>query len=495
MSETRQDTEVKTAAQQAAPKAKKPAAKPTAAASAKTAAGKTEVKKSTAAAGEKPAAKKTASGTAKSASAKAAGAKKSGTAASAKPAKTAEKKGSAQKKQSSVDKNAGTAAVDFAKQMSAKGGELFGKAKNALDEAAQARREKAAEKPPKKPLSKKEKRRRKKLIGKIIRRTLLCFFTLLLLAVFGVYMVMYTVFHGPSQNACDLLVNSLLETSALKFVPRLYFSEEEVQAIVERNAVKAPDEDTDTSLIVIDRTPKTEGEGGSAVEEKDIEIVEVSGATYHGYMMIVQDPSRVTLAVCDPGFDSSYGKYLDEMAIENGAVAAINAGGFEDEGGSGRGGKPLGIVVKDGKVLNSRRSRECSIVIGFDKDDKLIVGDMTADEAIERGMRDAASFDPVLILNGEPAEVSGSSSGLNPRTAIGQRADGAVLLLVIDGRQVNSMGASLADLIDVMMQFGAVNAANLDGGSSSKMWYQGEFVNDGVALTGSRRLPTAFIVK
>ncbi len=346
----------------------------------------------------------------------------------------------------------------------------------------------------KKPLSKKEKRRRKKLIAKIIRRSILCVFTLLLLAVFGVYMVLNTVFHGPSQTACDLLVNTVLETSALKFVPYIYFSEEEVAEIVARNAVKAIDEETDTSLVVIDRTPKAEGEA-SDVEEKDIELVEVNGATYHGYMMIVKDPSRVTLAVCNPGFDSSYGKYLDEMAVENGAIAAINAGGFEDEGGTGRGGKPLGIVVKDGKVLNSKRSSDCNIVIGFDKDDKLIVGDMTADEAVAKGIRDAASFNPVLVLNGEPAQVSGSSSGLNPRTAIGQRADGAVLLLVIDGRQVNSMGASLADLIDVMMQFGAVNAANLDGGSSSKMWYEGEFVNDGVALTGSRRLPTAFIVK
>ncbi len=352
-----------------------------------------------------------------------------------------------------------------------------------------------AEKPAKKPLSKKAALRRKKRIRRYIRRTILSIFTLLAVVVFGVYMILFTVFHGPSPTASDLLVNTVLETSALKFVPYIYFSAEEVDEIVARNAIEVPDEATDPSLVVIDRTPKSESAGTGEQAEKDIELVEVSGATYHGYMLIVQDPSRVSLAVCNPTFSSDYGKYLDEMAEENGAIAAINAGGFEDEGGSGHGGKPLGIVVKDGKVLNSRRSDECDILIGFDKDDKLIVGDMSAKEAEALGIRDAASFNPILILNGEPAEVKGSSSGLNPRTAIGQRADGAVLLLVIDGRQVNSMGASLADLIDVMMQFGAVNAANLDGGSSSKMYYQGEFVNDGVALTGSRRLPTAFIVK
>lgn len=353
--------------------------------------------------------------------------------------------------------------------------------------------EEISEKPRKKPLSKKAALRRKRQIHRIIRRSLLCLFSALAVVVFAVYMILFTVFHGPSPTASDLLVNTMLETSALKFVPRIYFSEAEVQEIIARNAIEAPDEATDTSLVVIDRTPKSENT--AAEEEKDIELVEVNGATYHGYMMIVKDPSRVTLAVCDPEFDSEYGKFLDEMAEETGALAAINAGGFKDEGGTGRGGKPLGIVVKDGKVLNSRTSDECDIVIGFDKNDKLIVGKMDAEEAVEMELRDAAAFNPILVLNGEPAEVKGSSSGLNPRTAIGQRADGAVLLLVIDGRQVNSLGASLADLIDVMMQFGAVNAANLDGGSSSKMYYQGEFVNDGVALTGSRRLPTAFIVK
>ena len=344
----------------------------------------------------------------------------------------------------------------------------------------------------KKPMSAKARKRRKRLIKKLIRRFFLCLFSVLAVAVFGVYMICDTVFHGPSQTASDLLVNTVLETSALKWVPLLYFSQEEVDEIVARNAIEVPNEPTDTSLVVINREEKKED---AAVEEKDIELVEVSGATYHGYMMIVKDPSRVVLGVSSEDFESDYGKFIDQIAIDSGAVAAINAGGFEDEGGSGKGGKPLGVTIKDSKVVSKSTSAACNIVIGFDQDDKLIVGELTAKQAIAAGIRDAASFGPILVLNGEPAAVRGSSSGLNPRTAIGQRADGAVLMLVIDGRQVNSLGASLADLVDVMMQFGAVNAANLDGGSSSKMWYEGEFINDGVALTGSRRIPTAFIVK
>ena len=90
---------------------------------------------------------------------------------------------------------------------------------------------------------------------------------------------------------------------------------------------------------------------------------------------------------------------------------------------------------------------------------------MTAQAALDRGVRDAVSFGPVLVVNGEAVEVNGSGSGLNPRTAIGQREDGSILLVVIDGRQVNSLGASYSDVIELMLEYGAVNAANLDGGS------------------------------
>ena len=111
------------------------------------------------------------------------------------------------------------------------------------------------------------------------------------------------------------------------------------------------------------------------------------------------------------------------------------------------------------------------------------------------GVRDAVKFGPILLVNGEPVEALGDGSGLNPRTAIGQRADGAMLLLTIDGRQSNSIGASLADVRDVMLDFGAVNAANLDGGSSTSMIYNGEMINQNASLIGLRKMCTAILVK
>ena len=341
--------------------------------------------------------------------------------------------------------------------------------------------------------SQKQLLKRRKRRNRLIRRVVLCLVTALLIALGAVLAVMGTIFYGPSQTACDRLVSSLLETSALKFVPRLYFPEEKVQEIIARNAVVVPEEATDTSLVVINR-PSDDG-GAPQEEYKDIELKTVIGPTYKGYMLIVRDPSRVSVGVCHNPFGDRYGKYLNEIADEAGAIAAINAGGFEDEGGTGKGGIPIGVVYSGGELLWTKTDVYYDTLIGFDKDDKLILATgISAEKSKELNLRDAVTFGPALVVNGEAASAP-SSSGLNPRTAIGQRADGAVLLLVIDGRQVNSLGAGMSDLISVMLEYGAVNAANLDGGSSSKLYYNGEFINDGVAVTGSRRLATAFIVK
>ena len=290
---------------------------------------------------------------------------------------------------------------------------------------------------------------------------------------------------GPSPCARDLFVNTCMETSALKFIPRLFFDESRIEAIRAKNGVLDSGEVTDTSVEF------TQSE--DALPLDTIEIEDVSGASFKGKMMIVHDPSRVKVASLDSFSPDVSGKRLLEYVEETGAVAAINGGGFVDLNGVGNGGMPLGLVIRDGQLLAGGRNSAYSL-IGFDTEDHLVVGTMTGQEALDRGIRDALSFGPVFIVNGEPAEVTGSGGGLNPRTVIGQRADGAVLLLTIDGRQPQSLGASYEDCIQVMLDYGAINAANLDGGSSTQMVYQGETINVCASLYGPRRLPTAFIV-
>ena len=305
---------------------------------------------------------------------------------------------------------------------------------------------------------------------------------LLLIAFFGATTI---VCLGPSPAARGLFVNSVMETSAAKFLARIYFSEQEIDEILARNAVQ--DDQAVTETVDFE-------EADDAEETPDIELVDVSGATFKGKMLIVKDPSRVTLAVA-PTFDPEVaGLRVEEFAERNDAIAAINGGGFLDEGGVGKGGMPLGLVIKDGKLLNGGMDTRSSIV-GFDNENHLIVGNLSGRECLERGIRDAVAFGPAFIVNGEPMEVAGSGGGLNPRTVLGQRADGAVLMLVIDGRQAHSIGATYKDCIDVMLEYGAINAGNLDGGSSSMLVYEGEVQNICASLYGSRPLPTAFIVK
>ncbi len=302
--------------------------------------------------------------------------------------------------------------------------------------------------------------------------------------VFGVITV---ICKGPFPNARDYFVVSVEETSAGKFLSRIYLSEDEVQSILAANRVIELEEVTDPTIPFA--PPPADDK-----PEEDIEIHEVSGATFVGKMMIVKDPSRIRLAALNTFGGDVAGKQIETFAEEGNAVAAINGGWFDDPNGVGKGGQPLGLMIRDGVVINNAASN----IVGFDENNHLVVGRMTAQEALDMGVRDcvglADEIMPPLIVNGIIAEFAGTGSGLNPRTAIGQRADGAVLMLVIDGRQPHSLGALHPDSARLMAEFGAVNAAALDGGSSSVMWYEGETINVCSSLYGSRRQPAAWLV-
>lgn len=315
------------------------------------------------------------------------------------------------------------------------------------------------------------------------KKVLIYFFTTILLIALLLLGVILILEFGPSKTARNLFVNSAMESSAGKFMATLFISKEEIAKIQKSNSVEKTTEVTDSDLIEV-----------SDEHSDEIEIIEVSGSTFKGLLAIVHDPSRVTVATSGDYKDGRPGKTVADMASENNAVLAVNGGGFEDAGGVGNGGTPIGIVISDGEIKFGSPSRTYEL-IGFDNNNKLVVGNMTGSEAIDRGVRDALSFGPILIVNGNPAKVNGTGGGLNPRTAIGQRKDGAVLLLVIDGRQANSLGASYEDVLNVMLKYGAENAANLDGGSSSLLYYKGEYINNCASLYGPREMPTSFIVR
>lgn len=318
---------------------------------------------------------------------------------------------------------------------------------------------------------------------RVIKSVTIYFLTTVFLVVFLLLGTLLIVEFGPSKTAKNLFVNSVMESSAGKFMATLFFSDAEIAKIQKQNSVDTIKDITNSNLIEIEN-----------FKDNNIEIKEINGSTYKGYLAIIDNPARVSVGISSDYFPSARGKTVQDIAKKYNAVLAINGGGFEDESGMGSGGTPIGIVISDSKIVYGTESNKYEM-IGFDKDNKLVVGTMTGKDALNRGMRDALSFGPILIVNGNVAKINGAGSGLNPRTAIGQRKDGKVLLLVIDGRQANSLGASYQDIVNIMLEYGAINAANLDGGSSSQMYYEGKYINNCSSLYGPRRMPTSFIVK
>ena len=308
--------------------------------------------------------------------------------------------------------------------------------------------------------------------------------------------VVYVLTKGPSESLRDEFVMTMLETRRFDFMSRLFLTSEEVSEIrnVGDDIVVA---DFDSSLISItsaDAIGAAQMDTAQFAQDDDgdgIIFEEIKGPGYAGYMITVLDPTRVLVGM--PDTYGGVGLTLEEMVNKYGALGGINAGGFKDEGGSGLGGQPEGLTIVDG-VCYGDGSRE-SVFVGLDDKGIMHVGYYTAWSAEVNNIKNGVSFGPVLIMNGQAVNPDSLPSGVNPRTAIGQRSDGAILMLVIDGRQAHSMGATYQDCMEIMLSKGAVNAINMDGGSSTSMYYNGEYVNRNSSTAGARPLPTAFLFR
>lgn len=332
---------------------------------------------------------------------------------------------------------------------------------------------------------KKKKKKGSGLLGRIIRRFFLVVFTVILLAVAGLVLVMNLVFNGPSPAAREMLTMTLLEASATKWVPALFLGEETVDEIRTGEVVDSNQEDvvTDISKVVVQANNVITGDSNEWDNYPDgVRIEHRYGDTYNAHIMLVRDPAQVYMGIStDKGFSTAIpGKRLTEVMEENpDVVAAINAGAFNDDGtgGSYVGSTPLGLVMSGSKcVWTAGKQPGLEGFAGFNEDNILVVSktNLSKAEAESLKIRDGCCFGPALLVNGEvnlQAYNDPSGKG-NPRTAIGQRSDGTVIFVCADGRQVGSLGASYADIIDIMLEYGAVNACNMDGGSSSVMMYR-----------------------
>ena len=340
------------------------------------------------------------------------------------------------------------------------------------------------------PRRRKRKARRRMLhnIWVMIRRALLILGVTIALVLFFCIALVLILLKGPSAEAKRLFTLSANETSALGWLPPLFLSDEEYDSII--NPIVDKYEYVELSFapsaeVMTDGTASTPA-------EHPYEIIDVKGSTYKGKMMLIHDPSRVSFASIASFGD--VGMTLSQFLSAYNAIACTNAGGFEDENGTGKGGIPDGIVIQNGQITYGSAGAYYSGFAGFDANHILHVGNITGQDALNMGIVSGTSFNggPVLIQDG--VRQTNFISGINPRTCIGQTSDGTVILVAVEGRMIDSMGATFDEMADLMLEYGAVNATNMDGGSSSGLYYNGERLTRSCSVVGDRPLPTAIIV-
>ncbi len=314
------------------------------------------------------------------------------------------------------------------------------------------------------------------------------------------------LFYGPFSFFRDFWITSAMTTMTHQYLATWFYNQKTIDLVLARNHIVEVDDTTNPDLINIHQYDQNQtiykNEYEKEILTKDegndlFKLIHVSGAGYQGYLVAIYDPSKVAIATTK--YLGKRGEAITTVAKRENARIAMNAGGFYDPDWNSNGALPHGTVISNGKIVSDYQDAVMGGgFVGFNKENKLVLGKMSADEAIRAGLRDAIEFGPFLIVNGQSSFVKGNGGwGIAPRTAIGQRADGIVLFLVIDGRLSTSIGADMGDLTEIMENYGAINAANMDGGSSSELVIDHKIINRPVAAgsQGLRDMPTFWIVK
>lgn len=344
---------------------------------------------------------------------------------------------------------------------------------------------------------KKEKPKKKKVWKKV----LIVFASLFVLGIGTGLFLLY----GPWSWFRETLITTAMTTMNHQYLATWFYDDETIQKVLNNHAVIESGEQTDTTQIVISDVPSNVTVYESIYEEQILKkdegndlykIVPITEAKFKGYLVVIYDPSKVKIA--NSSSLGKSGQLITKIAADNNAVIAINASGFEDPNWNSNGARPHGMIIKDGKLVwNNTRAQVGGGLVGFTNDNILILGKMTPQEALNKGVRDGMEFGPYLIVNGKPSFIKGNGGwGIAPRTAIGQRKDGIVLFLIIDGRTTASVGADMVDLTEIMQRYKAYNAANMDGGSSTALIVKNQIYNKPVAAgkNGLGAIPNAWIV-
>ena len=353
--------------------------------------------------------------------------------------------------------------------------------------------------------NKKDSKKETKESGKKTKKKLrlrISFFTILVFlmdicVIAGLYVIQRDDFKA-------FWIPSAMTTMSHKYLAYTLYDEETVGKIMSENYIEQSTEEVNLDDIVINEadlfskryTNPYDKEIFTKTPGNDVyKLIRINEGKYKGWLTVIYDPSDVELAVSSKL--GRAGQSVNTLTRENGGLVGINGGGFEDLDGWGNGSIPYGAIIQNGELVWNHSGGWGSLV-GFNKDHKMYLTYSSAQEAVDNGMKDAVDFGPFLIVNGNVSKIHGDGGwGTAPRTVIAQRKDGVVLFLIIDGRMPGySIGATMNDVIEILLRYKAYNAANLDGGASTTMSINGSLWNNPYAggEYGGRTVSNAWIV-
>ena len=262
----------------------------------------------------------------------------------------------------------------------------------------------------------------------------------------------------------SLIIGSSINSLSHQYIARCFFSESTIRETLEKNKVC----ELDNNCIDIIKF----GE----LEDNNIDVFEVNSLKFKGHVVLVYNPLSIKIGYSR--YLPNNGETTSEIAKRNNAKVAINGGGFKKYLDKEL--KPMGVVIHNQEILYNELENDDvrQDIVGFTKDGMLIIGKHSINELKAININEAVTFGPPLIVNGKKVPIKGDGGwGIAPRTAIGQRENGTVILMTLEGRSLKRVGATIKDVQDEMVKYGAINAVNLDGGNSSTMFYDGNLIN------------------
>ncbi|MBO8138572.1 MAG: phosphodiester glycosidase family protein [Desulfotomaculum sp.] len=217
----------------------------------------------------------------------------------------------------------------------------------------------------------------------------------------------------------------------------------------------------------------------------EVKVFKLDELGYRGYIAKVKlfDPSVFKVVLAKDKFGES--ETTSEAVSRTGAILGINGGGFYRLVQHGKTYTlPIANTIIDGKLRNGgngfQPSYEDIFIAGIQKDGNVTGGIVhTKEELMKLNLWQGVSFVPILLQDGKPMPLPQKwQNEKQPRTILGEYANGDLIMIVVDGRQADwSSGVTLERLQVKLLELGVKEAYNLDGGGSSVFVYNGEVLN------------------